>query len=66
MDKIQKQLESEFKFWSDFIKNLNSIPDIANLKEDCPDASFFKSQGYDELIKSAKRRLNKIEKELLI
>ncbi len=53
-------MKDELEFWSDFIKNLNSIPDIANLKEDNPNASFFKSQGYDELIREAKERLKKI------
>ena len=62
--KTKEQMKDELEFWSKFIKNLNSIPDIANLKEDNPNASFFKSQGYDKLINDAKNRLNKIEKEV--
>lgn len=62
--KKKEQMKDELKFWSNFIKNLNAIPDIANLRDDCPNASFFGSQGYDELINSAKRRLKKIEREI--
>ena len=58
--KTKEQMKDELKFWSNFIKNLNAIPDIANLREDCPDASFFHSQGYNKLMNDAMNRFKKI------